>query len=255
MINLNSPDIMDANEASKIWCHAENYVRRMYQEHLEKFPEGSIRKFGKQWIVTTEGMEAITGVKDPRKDNSEVWKDIPGYEGLYEVSNQGRVRSVDRIIPNPKNGKVNYPVRGKIRKLEKAHDGYLRIALNKEGKSKKYFVHRLVMNAFSPNPDPEHLTQVNHKNEITNDNRLENLEWCSQTYNNNYGGRIRKQARSLVNGKKAKRVAQYDLEGNLIKIWESTRECGRHGFKHSGVGACCLGKWDKYKGYRWKYLD
>ena len=66
-INLNSADIMDAKEASKIWGHAENYVRRMYQSNPEKFPDGSIRKFGKQWIVTTDGMEAITGVKDPLK--------------------------------------------------------------------------------------------------------------------------------------------------------------------------------------------
>lgn len=66
-INLNSPDIMDAKEASKIWGHAENYVRLFVKQNPNKFPEGTIRKFGKQWVVTTEGMEAITGVKDPRK--------------------------------------------------------------------------------------------------------------------------------------------------------------------------------------------
>lgn len=67
-INLNDPNIMDAGDASKIWGHAKNYVRRTYKSNPSKFPEGSIRKFGKQWIVTTEGMEAITGVKDPRKN-------------------------------------------------------------------------------------------------------------------------------------------------------------------------------------------
>lgn len=66
-VNLNDPDIMDAGDASQIWGHAKNYVRRTYKSNPSKFPEGSIRKFGKQWIVTTEGMEAITGVKDPRK--------------------------------------------------------------------------------------------------------------------------------------------------------------------------------------------
>lgn len=66
-INLNDPNIMDAKDASKIWGHAENYVRRTYKSNPSKFPKGSIRKFGKQWIVTTKGMEAITGVKDPRK--------------------------------------------------------------------------------------------------------------------------------------------------------------------------------------------
>lgn len=65
-IDLNDPNIMDAGDASKIWGHANNYVRRTYKNNPSKFPEGSIRKFGKQWIVTTECMEAITGVKDPR---------------------------------------------------------------------------------------------------------------------------------------------------------------------------------------------
>ena len=95
---------------------------------------------------------------------------------------------------------------------------------------------------------------VEHKNEITDDNRLDNLEWCTQTYNNNYGNRIAKQAKALVNGKRAKPVGQYTLDGKLIKIWPSTRECERNGFKHSGVGACCLGKWPTYKGYKWKYI-
>lgn len=66
-INLNDPNIMDAGDASQIWGHAKNYVRRTYKSNPSKFPQGSIRKFGKQWIVTTKGMEAITGVKDPRR--------------------------------------------------------------------------------------------------------------------------------------------------------------------------------------------
>lgn len=65
-IDLNSADIMDAKEASKIWGHAENYVRLIMKQNPERFPKGTIRKFGKQWVVTTEGMEAATGKKDPR---------------------------------------------------------------------------------------------------------------------------------------------------------------------------------------------
>jgi hypothetical protein len=68
-INLDSPDIMDAKEASKIWGHSESYVRIFYKQNPDKFPAGSIRKFGTTWVVTTEGMEAITGVKDPRKQH------------------------------------------------------------------------------------------------------------------------------------------------------------------------------------------
>lgn len=66
-INLNDPDILEAKEASKIWGHAENYVRLFVKQNPDKFPEGSIRKFGTTWVVTVEGMEAITGVLDPRR--------------------------------------------------------------------------------------------------------------------------------------------------------------------------------------------
>ena len=145
--------------------------------------------------------------------------------------------------------------KGKLRKLEQLMMVIYVLLYKRMVKLKKFFVHRLVMNTFSPNPDPEHLTQINHKNEITSDNRVENLEWCTQPITTIMVIGLEKQAQSLVNGKKIKRVGQYDLKGNLIKIWPSTRECGRHGFKHSGVGACCLGKWNKYKGYKWKYID
>ena len=67
MIDLNSPDIMDAKEAAKIWGKNDGHVRTFYKQNPGKFPDGSIRKFGRAWVVTTEGMEAITGVKDPRK--------------------------------------------------------------------------------------------------------------------------------------------------------------------------------------------
>lgn len=68
-INLDNPDIMDAQEASRIWGHASNYVRLFMKQNPGKFPKGTIRKFGRSWVVTTKGMEAITGVKDPRKKN------------------------------------------------------------------------------------------------------------------------------------------------------------------------------------------
>lgn len=73
-INLRDPDIMDAQEASRIWGHASNYVRQFVKQNPGKFPQGTVRKFGKSWVVTTKGMEAITGVKDPRR------KDIKGNE-------------------------------------------------------------------------------------------------------------------------------------------------------------------------------
>ena len=71
MINLNSPDILDANEAARIWGKNAGYVRNFYKQNPAKFPKGSIRKFGKQWGVSTEGMEAITGIKYPRKKHND----------------------------------------------------------------------------------------------------------------------------------------------------------------------------------------
>jgi hypothetical protein len=65
-INLDDPDLMDSKEASRIWGHADNYVRLFIKQNPDKFPKGSVRKFGSTWVVTTRGMEAITGVKDPR---------------------------------------------------------------------------------------------------------------------------------------------------------------------------------------------
>lgn len=71
MIDLNSSDIMDANEAAEIWGKNPGYVRNFYKQNPGKFPKGSIRKFGRAWVVTTAGMEAITGIKDPRKQKKD----------------------------------------------------------------------------------------------------------------------------------------------------------------------------------------
>lgn len=111
----------------------------------------------------------------------EEWRTIPGYEGLYEVSNTGRVRSLDRYDSRNcfRKGKVLSPVKSNI--------GYLLVSLCCNGKYKGFTVHRLVAQAFIPNPD--NLPEINHKDEDKTNNSVENLEWCDRKYNNNYGSR------------------------------------------------------------------
>ena len=107
----------------------------------------------------------------------EEWKDIKGYEGIYQISNKGRVKSLN----------YNRTGKEKIREGTVDNTGYKIISLSKNGKEKKYSIHRLVAQAFLPNPD--NLPVVNHKDENKLNNNVENLEWCTHKYNCNYGTR------------------------------------------------------------------
>ena len=109
----------------------------------------------------------------------EEWRPVVGYEGLYEVSSYGRVRSLDRFYYRLHKGKVLSPTKDRY--------GYLTVTLNCNGKSKTIKIHRLVAQAFIENPD--NLPQVNHKDEVKSNNCVDNLEWCSAKYNNNFGTR------------------------------------------------------------------
>ena len=115
----------------------------------------------------------------------EIWRDIKDYEGYYQVSNLGRVKAVERI-DNKKHKRLE-----SIKAPTKDKNGYVRISLFKNGEYKKKYVHQLVAQAFLPNPN--NYTIINHKNEITDDNKVENLEWCTHKYNMNYGTRIKRQ--------------------------------------------------------------
>lgn len=112
----------------------------------------------------------------------EIWKDIPGYEGFYQASTEGRVRSVDRIVKKWDGKKL---VKGRILIPSANLGGYLFVELFMDGVGKIKTIHRLVAEAFIPNPD--NLQQINHKDENKKNNRVENLEWCSGTYNIGYG--------------------------------------------------------------------
>ena len=114
----------------------------------------------------------------------EEWKDVVGYEGLYEVSNLGRIRNKKRNTM--------------VTLLD--NNGYHRVELWKNNKSRRYMLHRVVAQTWIPNDD-ETKTQVNHINEIKTDNRVENLEWCTASYNNKYGNRIQKMLDTIKEGR------------------------------------------------------
>lgn len=164
----------------------------------------------------------------------ENWKYIPGYEGKYQVSDQGRVRSLNY---NKTAGKV------KVLSLLKVSGGYLGVYL---GHNNLKLVHRLVASAFIPNP--HNLPCVNHKSMVRSDNNVNNLEWCDYRYNNNYGDAIEKRVE-----KQRRAVKQISQNGNIV-VWYSIMEAERNGFSHAGIIQCCQGKLKKYKGYKWEYI-
>ena len=180
----------------------------------------------------------------------EIWRDIKGYEGLYQVSNLGRVKSLGNGCSNASKERILKPFID-----NREGKGYLRVTLCKNGKTKRFQVHRLVAEAFIPNPN--NLPFINHKSEIKSQNNVENLEWCDQKYNNSFGTRIERIVKANINHpNKSKPVLQYDLEGNFIKEWESTMEIDRQlGFAHTNISKCCKGKYKQAYGYIWRYKN
>ena len=124
----------------------------------------------------------------------EEWRPIEGYEGLYEVSNLGRVRSLDRYVKYS-NGQIHLH-KSKVLSLLKGEYGYIQVNLHCNGKNKRCFVHRLVAQAFIHNPD--NLSEVNHKDEDKSNNNVDNLEWCNRSYNINYGTRTERQKKTNI---------------------------------------------------------
>lgn len=123
----------------------------------------------------------------------EEWKSIPGYEGLYEISSYGRVKSLDRYVKvksksyRLQKGKMLSPIKNKY--------GYLQVFLCCNGKYKIISVHRLVALTFIPNPD--NLPMINHKDEVKTNNSVDNLEWCTEKYNSNYKGVLKRRSQRM----------------------------------------------------------
>ena len=186
--------------------------------------------------------------KSLEQNEEEIWKDIKGYEGLYQVSNMGRVKSLGRTV-SIKNG-FKRAVRERILRPCTDGSGYLVVNFyNGSGKMKKFSVHRLVCETFHENI--KNKPCVNHIDENKTNNTASNLEWCTIAENNNHGTRNARMAKA-----KSKPVGQYTRDGKLIKVWQSAHEVERKlGFDQRFICKVALGKKKTAYGFVWKYID
>ena len=177
---------------------------------------------------------------------TEIWKDIPCYIGLYQASTFGRIRSLDHYVKqyNRWGQLVERIQKGRIFKLKTDKDGYKEVQLHKDGNKKYYRVHRLIYLTFKGKLSDDLV--INHINEIKWDNSVWNLELVTPKENRNYGKCIEKTS---------KKIGQYDkLTDQLIKIWKSSVECDKHGFKKGSIWNCCHNKQKTAYGFKWKLL-
>lgn len=206
----------------------------------------------------------------------EMWKDIEGYEGLYQVSNTGQVKS------------LNYNQTGEIKLLKQYTNkkGYKRTSLSKNGKVKNHWMHRLVAIAFIPNPN--NYKEINHKDENPSNNNVKNLEWCTHEYNMNYGTRNERASKSMrgennpnygkhlseehkkklseshkdkYKGKDSpvsKPILMYDGEGNFIRRFDSTADANEYFGKDrncSSISNCLKGRRKTAYGHIFRYAE
>ena len=186
----------------------------------------------------------------------EIWKDVVGYEGYYQVSNLGRVKSVDRIVIM-KNQFCEFEKmrKSKLLKTAKLKSGYMQVGLCKNGIMTNKRIHRLVCESFIENKNNYPI--INHKDENKANNNVDNLEWCTHSYNRNYGTTPGKMRNININDpKKSKKVAQIK-NGKIIAIFPSAAEVQRTlGYMLSNIKSCCNNK-PHHKtayGYEWKFI-
>jgi len=191
----------------------------------------------------------------------EIWKDITDYQGLYQVSNYGRIKSLNRIIYRNRLKKdIAYSLGCKIMKQVKGKRGYLVLALWNGNISKRVTAHRIIAKEFIHNTHNKPF--INHIDLDKTNNSLNNLEWCTPKENIVHAHKNGAMPITYNKGKfgnespLSKLVGQYDLNGNLIKVWESTKDAQRKqtGFKQTGVWKCCSGIRKQYKGFKWSYV-
>lgn len=199
----------------------------------------------RQLITEAHTIDAVPVVRKP----------VVGHEGYYEVDQLGRVFSLDRVVTVVDGNRTYEKLLSGKRMKQYMHDkGYKTVSLTRDGKTKLMFVHRIVAEAFLPNPD--NLPMVNHKDEDKTNNFLENLEWCTAKYNSNYGTGIKRHAKKLRGreSEKRKAVIQRGLDGSFMDWHESVAKAAeKMNGSTSAISAACLGKRKTAYGYRWEH--
>lgn len=176
----------------------------------------------------------------------EVWKDISGYEGLYQVSNMGRVKSLPKLVGTRKLWRTcgGYIQKERILKPQDAGWGYLKVGLYKNGKFTQRKIHRLVLEAFDPIENMAVL-DVNHNDEDKHNNRLDNLSWVTPSQNVNWGTR-----NTRVSKANSKPVYCVELDKTFINMTTASEETGT---RLSALCGCVKGRYQTAGGYHWRY--
>ena len=190
----------------------------------------------------------------------EIWVNIEGYEGLYQISNKGRVKSLKRTVKHSSGG--DKIVKERILKGSCNNNGYIIITLNKNGNKKSFAIHNLVAKAFIPNEDNK--PYVDHIDTNKTNNKVDNLRWVTEKENSN-NELTRKHISENRKGKgilygidnpKSKKVVQLTKDYNIVKIWNCINEAEREeGYLHSDIIKCCNKKRKTHKGYIWMYYE
>ena len=181
----------------------------------------------------------------------EIWKPISGYEGFYEVSNLGRIRSLERIVECSDGRKRK--IKDRTLKGSSYSGGYSGVTLHKDGCAKFVNIHRIVAEAFVPNPLEKE--EVNHKDENPSNNHASNLEWVTHKENINYSTRTERARKAIVEAQ-GRAVRQLSRDGELVAEYESLSEaCNATGTHVSNITKCAKGIYKTAGGYIWKYKN
>lgn len=185
---------------------------------------------------------------------NEIWLPIKGYEGLYEISNNGKVKSLARIVIGKNNRKQTLPELYLAPFVTKR--GYWAVNLYKSARFKTKTIHKLIADYFIPNP--ENKPEVNHKDGNKLNCNIDNLEWVtpSENISHAYKNKLRFPVTGITSGSNphAKKIAQYDLSGNLIKVWACARDAYRCGYDYKAISACVTGYRKTYDNHDWRYF-